>query len=57
VIVTRDGDYLRIAAAGAVHTGIVYGAQERSLGELVRDIVQIWELLEPVEMRGRVEYL
>jgi hypothetical protein len=41
VIVMRDGDFLRIAAAGAVHTGIVYGAQERSLGELVRGRVLI----------------
>ena len=57
VIVTRDVDFLRLAAAGAAHAGIVYGPQERPLGELVRGIVLIWELLEPGEMRGRVEYL
>lgn len=57
VILTHDGDFLRLAAAGAVHAGIVYGPQERPLGELVRGVVLIWELLEPEEMRNRVEYL
>ena len=57
VIVTRDADFLWLDAAGAVHAGIVYCPQERLLGELVRGIVLIWELLEPGEMRGRVEYV
>jgi uncharacterized protein with PIN domain len=57
VIVTRDADFLRLDAAGAVHAGIVYCPQSRPLGELVRRIVLMWELLEPGEMRGRVEYL
>jgi hypothetical protein len=57
VIVTRDADFLRLNAAGAMHAGIIYGPQERPLGELVRGIVLVWELLEPAEMRRRVEYL
>src|SRR5437868_2073537 len=45
VIVTHDADFLRLAAAGAKHAGIVYCPQSRSLGELVRRMVVIWELL------------
>src|SRR5205823_4882281 len=56
-IVTRDADFLRLDAAGAAHAGIVYCPQGRPLGELVRGIVLMWELLEPGEMRSRVEYL
>jgi hypothetical protein len=58
VILTHDADFLRLHAAGAAHAGIVYcPPQARSLGELVRLLVLIWELLEPAEMHGRVEYL
>ena len=59
VIVTHDADFLRLDAGGAMHAGIVYCPQRRSLGELnlVRRMVLIWELLEPGEMRGQEEYL
>jgi Domain of unknown function (DUF5615) len=58
VVLTHDTDFLRLHAAGAAHAGIVYcPPQARSLGELIRLLVLIWELLEPAEMRGRVEYL
>jgi len=58
VIVTHDADFLRLHAAGARHAGIVYcPPQTHSLGELIRLLVQIWELLDPAQMRGRVEYL
>jgi hypothetical protein len=58
VILTHDADFLRLHAGGASHTGIVYcPPQARTLGELIRLLVLIWELLEPAEMRGRVEYL
>jgi hypothetical protein len=58
VIVTHDADFLRLHAAGAEHACIVYcPPQARSLGELIRLLVVIWELVEPSEMRGHVEYL
>jgi hypothetical protein len=56
--VTRDADFLRLGAAGAAHPGIVYWRPEGCpLGELVRLLVLISELLEPGEMRCHVEYL
>jgi predicted nuclease of predicted toxin-antitoxin system len=58
VIVTHDADFLRMDAAGPAHTGIVYlRPEKRSLGEIIRLLVMLWELLGPDEMRGHVEYL
>jgi len=57
-IVTHDTDFLRLHAAKAEHAGIVYcPPQAHSLGEMVRLLVLIWELLEPRELRGHVEFL
>jgi predicted nuclease of predicted toxin-antitoxin system len=58
VIVTQDTDFLRLAAAGQEHPGIVfYPAQNRSIGQVIRDVQLIWEVYEPEEMRNRVEYI
>jgi Domain of unknown function (DUF5615) len=58
VIVTHDSDFLRLHAAGVEHAGIVYcPPQASSLGEMIRLLLLIWELLEPGEMRNRVEFL
>ncbi len=57
VILTHDTDFLRLHAAGARHARIVYcPPQSRSLGELIRLLVLIWELLEPGEMQCRVGF-
>jgi predicted nuclease of predicted toxin-antitoxin system len=57
-IMTHDTDFLRLHAVGADHAGIVYcSPQARSLGEIVRLLVLMWELLEPSELRGQVEFL
>lgn len=58
VIITQDTDFLRINASGMAHAGIVfYPAQGRSIGQVVRGIILIWELLDAAEMRNRVEYV
>lgn len=58
VVVTQDTDFLRIASAGAASPGIAfYPHQGRSIGQLVRDVLLIWEVYEPEEMTNRVEYL
>jgi len=57
-IVTHDADFLRLNVAVAEHAGIIYcPLQSRPLGELVRLLLLIWEILEPSEMRSRVEFL
>ena len=58
VLFTEDADFLRTHASGQLHTGIVYCHQQtRSVGEIIRGLVLIWEVLEPEEMQNRVEYL
>ncbi len=58
VIFTHDPDFLRIEAAGVPHAGIVFRAKDTlSLGETIKRLVLIWEIYEPEEMHGRVEFL
>ncbi len=55
---TQDTDFLRMHQTGITHAGIVYCSQgNKSIGEIIRGLVLIWELLEPLDMFGRVEFL
>jgi hypothetical protein len=57
-MVTKDDDYLRLHDQGIGHAGIAFSRQgTRSIGEILTGLILIWELLEPDEMRDRVEYL
>jgi len=57
VIFTNDDDFLRIHRRGDLHPGIVYCQQQsRSVGEIIRTSALVWEVLEPDEMRNRVEF-
>ncbi len=58
VIVSNDPDFLRLHDQGVEHTGIAYCHQQsRSIGEMIRALELIWEILEPEEMRNRVEFI
>lgn len=58
VMVTHDADFLRLASEGADHSGIAYCQKSaRSLGEIIRTLILIHEVLSPDEIVGRVEYL
>ena len=58
VIFTQDTDFLRMHQAGITHAGIIYCSQgSKSIGEVIRGLVLIWELLEPNDMLGKVEFL
>jgi predicted nuclease of predicted toxin-antitoxin system len=58
VLVTHDADFLRLHAGGAAHAGIAYCRQGAApIGELLRLLVLIHDLLSPEEMAGRVEFL
>lgn len=57
VIVTHDDDFLRLAAQSSEHAGVVYMPQRRGLGETVRGLTLIAEVLGPEGMRGHVEFL
>lgn len=57
VIFTQDQDFLRLAAAGTAHAGIVYAPQHTSVREILRGLRMIYEILDAEEMVGHVEYL
>lgn len=58
VIMTHDTDFLRLASLTTEHPGIVYCHKTAlSVGEIVRGLILVYEVLTPEEMRGRVEFL
>ncbi|MFB2982775.1 DUF5615 family PIN-like protein [Microseira sp. BLCC-F43] len=58
VIFTQDDDFLRLDRAGVEHAGITYCKQNsRSIGDILRTLILIWEVLEPEDMRDRIEFL
>lgn len=58
VIVTHDTDFLRLASQNANHWGVAFCQKNaRSLGDIIRSLVLISEVLRSDEMRGWIEYL
>jgi hypothetical protein len=57
VIFTQDTDFLRLAASGAVHAGVVYAPQSTSIGDIIRGLLLIYQVLETEDMIGKIEYL
>ncbi|OJW20277.1 MAG: hypothetical protein BGO49_05100 [Planctomycetales bacterium 71-10] len=58
VLVTHDGDHLRLHALGERHAGIAYCYQGKlHLGGLITALVLLFEVYDPAEMADRVEYL
>lgn len=57
VIVTQDPDFLRIHAAGHEHPGIAFfPSASRSIGDVIRKLSLIWEVLDPEDMKNHVEF-
>lgn len=58
VVVTQDGDFLRLHAQGVSHAGIAYCQQQSmSVWEMLRRVALIHDLLTPEEIAGRIEFL
>ncbi|MGK7946954.1 MAG: hypothetical protein AB4058_21045 [Microcystaceae cyanobacterium] len=58
MIVTHDTDFLKIASQDHTHYGIAFSKKgSRSLGEIIRSLILIYEVMSPQEMQGMVEYL
>lgn len=57
VIFTQDDDFLRLHASGREHSGIVYAPQGMSIGEIIRGLMLIYQVLEAEEMVGHIESL
>lgn len=57
VIFTQDDDFLSLHAAELEHVGIVYARQQTSIGEIIRGLMLIYQVLEPDEMKNHVEFI
>ena len=58
VIVTHDTDFLRLAAQNEAHWGVAFCQKgTRSLGEIIRSLTLIYEVLSADEMKSTIEYL
>ncbi len=58
VIFTQDTDFLRLGQSSLGHAGIAFCPQQnKSIGQIIRGLVLIWEILEPEEMCDHIEFL
>jgi uncharacterized protein with PIN domain len=57
IIVTQDDDFLRLHAAGHPHAGIAYAAQGTSIGDIIRGLMLIYQVLDADDMVNHVEFL
>ncbi len=58
VMVTHDDDFLRLHQQRSPHRGIAFcHQQQRSVGDIIRGLVLIWELLSPDDMADHVEFI
>jgi predicted nuclease of predicted toxin-antitoxin system len=58
VIITHDADFVRFASSNHDHPGIAYCDRTgRTIGEMIRSLILMYEILTPDEVAGRVEYL
>ncbi|MFL5804563.1 MAG: DUF5615 family PIN-like protein [Roseiflexaceae bacterium] len=57
VLVTQDADFLALHASGITHSGIAYARQGTPIGDMVRGLLLIFDVLIPDEMLSQVEFL
>ena len=57
VLLIQDDDFLRLHSAGVNHAGIAYAPQGASIGEIIRSLMMIHQVLEAEGMIGHIEYL
>ena len=58
VLVTHDADFLRLVNRTRDHPGVAYcEPTARSIGEIIRGLLLLYEVLRPDDMAGRVEFL
>ena len=57
VLFSQDEDFLILHHDGIPHAGIAYAPQQTPIGDIVRGLLLIHDVLTAEEMRGRVEFL
>ncbi len=57
VIFTQDDDFLRMHTAGAGHAGIIYAPQQTAVGDIIRGLMLVYQILDTDDMQGHIEFL
>ncbi len=57
VVFTQDEDFLRLHAEGVPHKGMVFARQRTPIGDMVRGLMLICQVLDAEEMQDHVEFL
>jgi hypothetical protein len=57
ILFTQDDDFLRLHAQGVLHGGIVYAHQGTPIGEIIRGLMLIHQILDDDEMQQHVEFI
>ena len=54
---TQNVDFLCLHARGIPHAGIAYARQKTPVGNIVRGLMLIYQVLDPEDMLNHVEFL
>jgi len=57
VILTQDDDFLRLHVSGVKHSGIVYAPRQMPIGDMIRGLMLIYQVLDASDMHNHVEFL
>ena len=57
VVLTQDEDFMRLHARKVNHSGIIYARQQTPIGDLIRGVMLIYQVLDASEMHNHVEFL
>jgi hypothetical protein len=56
-IFTQDDDFLRLAASGEPHAGIVYAPQHTPVRAMIWGLMLVHSVLDANEIAGQIEFL
>lgn len=57
VVITQDADFLRLAASGAAHAGLIYAHQNTAVGQIIRGAINVRQSMTAEDMLGRVDFV
>ena len=57
VLITQDTDFLRLHTQGVSHSGMAFFRQGETIGDILRMLVLLFDVLTAEEIAGRVEFL
>jgi predicted nuclease of predicted toxin-antitoxin system len=57
VVFTQDSDFMKLHAGGLPHAGLVYAHRQTAVGQIIRGLMLIVEILDSDDMAGHIEFI